>query len=639
MEAWGLPDTFIEDHWRRAPLHLPGAARRFLPDPPSRQSIFDAIGSGADHQTDGSTVWFLEGLTDGFPGFPELVGAARRHFEWHDVWCDVFATRGPSTIGSHYDGSDNFTIQLTGNKQWFLSPPTPDRIHPDDRRRRLLGEPALGRATVSSTEVQMFEVKAGDVLYIPSTWVHWGFSDGDSTSVSLVVNVASALHALEEVLMDGLRHEERWWRPLPVGPGSTAVRNRLLERLATEDLPTPLRDPVRARIVEREGSRVVAKPRARAAAGPTAGPAPDTATDATPALPEPPPGGADLPAFAIRARRERNLHALRARCAERATRTTDSDALRVYGVVADVLSSPSASTLELLAPLLGDPELCSWLAVAERELPVAFPRQEDPLGHFLGALVLPELVALRDRSDPLVVRVPLDEDGGLELRRLGLRLAGDFGAAGRVSLGLWDGVPCAFLPGGPRVLEPGHGTASGGLSVTRLPWAGEREGRRAVVTTAVSDWLRRDPEADPRALGAAVPAAELPARLERLASAWAALDPVDDAFLSWILLREGVPTSACGGTTRLVVAGDEDPIRLTAALRAARARQEIETLLRLQPVFAPDQLSVPERRAARAALVEARLGTADAVLDPGVRTGLTAWGRLIADWVTASAAV
>jgi hypothetical protein len=40
----------------------------------------------------------------------------------------------PPVVSAHCDGSDNFTLQLTGNKTWFLS--GPDGVRPDDRRRR-----------------------------------------------------------------------------------------------------------------------------------------------------------------------------------------------------------------------------------------------------------------------------------------------------------------------------------------------------------------------------------------------------------------------------------------------------------------------------------------------------------------------
>ncbi|MFC1411290.1 JmjC domain-containing protein [Streptacidiphilus sp. N1-12] len=430
MDAFNLPADFFDNYWRRRPLHLPGAAAAFLPQAPARDQIFGMIEGGAAHQTDGSTVWFLEGLTAGLPGLAEVVDRTRRLFEWHDVWCDVFATAGPSTIGSHYDGSDNFSIQLTGNKKWFLCPP--DGIDPDDRRRRVLGEPGLGPAPVPESALA-FQVRAGDVLYIPSTWIHWGLSDGDSTSVSLVLNVATPLHALQAQLLDGLRHDPRWSALLPVGPGSTAARERALRGLIADDLPQRLRDPALARIGDREGSRLSVK--------------------------ELPVGGSSSPVAAPEGAQseqppEQPLGRLLDLCRRRLRQTSDQDARRLYLAV---LTAVPGLPQPLLDSLAADPDLAAWLASAQRDSRITrSTRAEDPQAHALGLLLLPELAPAL--AEPVAVTVRPDPDGTLTLARTGLQLSFPSRPA-RVTLGVLDGVLHLLGPDGPTPVLPGARTA------------------------------------------------------------------------------------------------------------------------------------------------------------------------------------
>lgn len=395
-----LPTGFFTDHWRRRPVLIPGGARSFLPTAPTRDDILGAAARGRVCATDSRTVWFLEAVTDGFPGVADLVASARDLFEWHDIWCDLFVTAGPSSIGSHYDSSDNFTIGVEGAKHWRLSPPEPT-VPPDDRRRRLLGEPGLGPAAMPSDPLE-FDVGPGDVLYIPSTWIHWGVSDGDSTTVSLVVNVASAFHALHAQVLDSLRNDRAWWEPLPVGPGSTALREQHLHRLI-DGFPPAATESVRERIHDRQGSRLAAK---------------GLYLTLRPVdSPEPAEWIQELADEESR----RSADRLVRQCALRLPQTSDESAQRVYAALLRVLPCLGVDTEAMVT----SPELAAWLTDAERDRHITAGRirAEDPLGRALGVIALPELTAHPDVSGPIAVTVPVDETRGLELRRLGLRVA------------------------------------------------------------------------------------------------------------------------------------------------------------------------------------------------------------------------
>jgi Cupin superfamily protein len=629
-----LPDDFFGCYWRQQPLHLRGAAAAFLPQPPSRDEVFAAINDGTHAQSDGATVWFIEGATDGFPGFAELVQGARRTFEWHDIWCDVFATKGPSSIGCHYDSSDNFSIQLTGGKKWFLHPP--DSLDADDRRRRVLTEPGLGPAPVPESAL-MFQVQAGDVLYIPSTWIHWGLSDGDSTSVSLVINVATPFHVLQAQIMDSLRQDARWSAPMPAGPGSTRQRVDMLRDLAVTDLSARMRDDVLPRLADRNGSRL--SPRHV----PLPGRLPEVSAD-TAAL-EAYAGndtdhGADLGDRDGPARVDdeqlgrvaqliarRNLCRLVRLCEQRAPQTSDADARRIYSAVAACIPALPHAELDCL---LTDPDVHSWLLLAERDLrPAGRPRAEDPLAHALGLAMLPELARASARLGPVTVTVGVDEDGCMALRRSGVQLRFG-GRPARVSLSGLDGVLC-FL-GRHREVPIVSGTEVDGLLTGPLPRVGQGSaGRGSVISTATSAWLRRVNGTAPA--GTAVHAEAFTRRAAEVA---AAMD-VSSPFLTWVLIREPANDSCpvvpvIAGMRGLAVIAAREPDSVARALGMARARHEFDSLAELDPLVRDDGNSAAQRAAirarladgyvlARAGLSEGRPATAEISQER-----LTAWG-------------
>ena len=648
---FALPDDFIARHWRKQPLHLPGAATAFLAESPSRAEITAMLHDGTPHQTDGTTVWFLEGLTSGLPGIEDLVARTRDWFEWRDVWCDVFATAGPSSIGSHYDGSDNFTIQLTGNKTWFLS--SPEGIHPDDRRRRVLCEPGLGAASMPSVP-QAFEVRAGDVLYIPSTWIHWGFSDGDSTSVSLVINVATAFHALQEQILDGLRHDPAWSLPLAVGPGSSGERRQALRELVTTDLPSGLSAGLLARLGDREGTAATLKGQFIGGTSTLTWNESWVRGYAEQRDPRPEDVRLDRRRIGelVRSRAGRNLRRLLTQCQERSSRTTNEDARQIYLAVVTALQGLPHDTLD---SVLTDPDVCSWLAVSERDTAMAGERSraEDPLAHALGLALLPELLAAPALPSPLAVTVGVDDDGDLALRRVGLHLLLP-DRPERVTLSLRDGELYRLGPGSRRrpisLARPGTG-ADGPVAVPRSP-AG------IVITTARTDWLAR--LAPWRAIGSAVaPAAEWRRRADAALDALAK-DPAGSGdavpLVSWALLRDRVaaghpeehPVPEMPG---LVLADAGDPEQLAAAVARARARAEIDVVAESFPLLAEDTGTPSERKAwtlsLRREYLRARVGrltgqpTGQVPVSPDGRTDhdrdaatlrsapLTAWGRVL----------
>ncbi|CAL9638205.1 aKG-HExxH-type peptide beta-hydroxylase [Streptomyces sp. enrichment culture] len=476
-----LDEEFFDARWRREPVVLRGAAGMFLAPAPGREEVRALATATTGVRTDGRSIWFLEALREGLPGVAALCAAAREKFDWDDVWCDVFLTEGSSSIGSHIDNSDNFTIQLEGEKRWRLA--SPATLDPEQRRLRMLGEPGVGDAPMPqdgpSRDTLEFTLGPGDVLYIPLLWRHWGVSAGDSLSASLVVNARTVWQALHRTLSAELRHEEPWHRPLPVGPGTAELRKaRLTEAV------TALGSSGALERTRRKAEREVAM---RAARGPVDRLDIDMTTVKRfiASAPEPPvdgfvlPGGppdSAAPLNALLARK--NLRDLLKLMLRRFTLAAGETERELYQACARALTASSGTAPEAL---LAGPDITSWIAVAKQgpsDLPVA--RQEDPLAHRLAFFLLPELAAVAGAVPVPEIRVLADRDGGLAVPRLG-RAVTARSATGTWSLSVAaDGAVIARDGGGTTVALSEDGPGTGALGrVLDGPW----------IVPAPSHWL------------------------------------------------------------------------------------------------------------------------------------------------------
>ncbi|WP_181799346.1 cupin domain-containing protein [Kitasatospora acidiphila] len=135
----------------------------------------------------------------------------------------------------HYDTHDVFIVQVYGSKRWqlFESPlALPLRSQPFDRSQ---AEPALA---------QEFELRAGDVLYLPRGTVHAGTATGEA-SLHLTVGVHPILWAnvLAEAMQQLVETDVRYRAGLPMGfTNSAEIQRRLRETVAelAAELPSKL---------------------------------------------------------------------------------------------------------------------------------------------------------------------------------------------------------------------------------------------------------------------------------------------------------------------------------------------------------------------------------------------------------------
>ena len=110
---------------------------------------------------------------------------------------DTFCTSGEpgGSVGAHFDDNDNFILQQTGRKRWKLARPV--HVHPDSAHARAMRGERLGQVIMADEQLEL-ELEAGDALYIPSFWIHWGIGLGESLSVSLALNPVDTAQLLQE---------------------------------------------------------------------------------------------------------------------------------------------------------------------------------------------------------------------------------------------------------------------------------------------------------------------------------------------------------------------------------------------------------------------------------------------------------
>lgn len=88
--------------------------------------------------------------------------------------------RNSAGLGLHYDSHDVFVLQVAGSKHWRLFEPVV--------RLPLRGQPYQRDKLTSARQLQEFDLKAGDLLYLPRGFIHEATSS-DETSLHLTVGV------------------------------------------------------------------------------------------------------------------------------------------------------------------------------------------------------------------------------------------------------------------------------------------------------------------------------------------------------------------------------------------------------------------------------------------------------------------
>jgi HEXXH motif-containing protein len=209
---------FIDRLWRRRPGKASVYGTPFERVRISDRAFLKAIKSlratrPSDVVAHGGTT-FVQELDRAYPEFNGVRDEIAERLGCASVWIDAVRAGAKGSIGAHFDHSDNFVVQQFGTKIWRVAPP--DSLTEEEIALRMTGATGVGGARLPD-EFEEFELKRGEVLYIPLFWIHHGISSGRSLSLSVVCNAAPAMDAILESIKDVIAERKTRWSPLPIG--------------------------------------------------------------------------------------------------------------------------------------------------------------------------------------------------------------------------------------------------------------------------------------------------------------------------------------------------------------------------------------------------------------------------------------
>jgi ribosomal protein L16 Arg81 hydroxylase len=225
-------DGFFAEHWERKPLHLHRGDAHYY-DSVITNADLDGIISSADlrypaiqlardgsylppeaytknikHGTDffngvpdlqqiqseyrsGATV-VLPALQRTWPALRQLCAALEDEFS-HPVHANAYLTPGDSPgFTPHYDTHEVFVLQIAGTKRWRVyepAQPLPHRSQPFSPIGFSLPPPLLE-----------FELKSGDLLYLPRGYVHAAHTaHGHSAHITIGITVYTLVELIAEL--------------------------------------------------------------------------------------------------------------------------------------------------------------------------------------------------------------------------------------------------------------------------------------------------------------------------------------------------------------------------------------------------------------------------------------------------------
>jgi ribosomal protein L16 Arg81 hydroxylase len=156
----------------------------------------------------GATIYFvdvpLERLTNGLADF---LGAPRQK-----IIASIFLTPFNGGASPHFDRNENFTVQLTGRKQWTVSNIPMVAAPPDGY---VLGQPippSLKTLLDPAMEppCRIIDMQAGTMLYVPRGTVHHTSAGETSWSLNLSYTPSMWIDLIRAGLQRRLMSSSRW---------------------------------------------------------------------------------------------------------------------------------------------------------------------------------------------------------------------------------------------------------------------------------------------------------------------------------------------------------------------------------------------------------------------------------------------
>lgn len=181
----------------------------WISGPHIAHSVFeaDAVTVGDFHRV-GASLYFVDvpvpTITD---AIADALGAPR----WR-IRASLFLSPRSSGASPHFDSNENFTVQLTGAKRWYVES-GPLAVMPPVGH--FLGDrPAVSVEKLidpqpANTEIR-FDMKPGTFLYVPRGTVHRTRADAESWSLNICYSGTTWLELLQDGLRRRLLDSPRW---------------------------------------------------------------------------------------------------------------------------------------------------------------------------------------------------------------------------------------------------------------------------------------------------------------------------------------------------------------------------------------------------------------------------------------------
>jgi lysine-specific demethylase/histidyl-hydroxylase NO66 len=193
-----------------------------------------AIGRVASEWEAGATL-VLQGLHHSWPALAEFCRVLEAELD-HPAQANAYFTpRDAQGLPVHHDTHDVFSLQVAGEKRWFVYEPALELPLKDQKYRPEHGDPGEPELDVM--------LKPGDTLYLPRGWLHEAAtSSTDSLHITVGVNVYTWLDAFKAAL--ARCKGEVAFRRSPEGPA-----DELLEALRAQLDPEDVAARRRRRLV------------------------------------------------------------------------------------------------------------------------------------------------------------------------------------------------------------------------------------------------------------------------------------------------------------------------------------------------------------------------------------------------------
>lgn len=210
-------DQFIASYWRKSPLVVPGGAPRLLGQLDAERilahlQLLERVSPGNVERGHDGVVFGqnLDLVAPELRSRSEQLGRAVRSAH---VWCDAVHAPEGTSIGCHFDNSDNFNLQVVGTKIWYLASAV--RVPEEQLRLSMMRSPEAGTGVPMPDGAMKIVLNPGDLLYIPLNWLHHGVADNESLSLTVTCNSETALGLLP-FMHWVLSEDPNWWNAIPL---------------------------------------------------------------------------------------------------------------------------------------------------------------------------------------------------------------------------------------------------------------------------------------------------------------------------------------------------------------------------------------------------------------------------------------